>query len=355
MRFLPRIISSFPPSTLTVLSFNELSKTISSSWKVLDNETKKYCYVVAEIIRKRHDRLVEAGGMCCLPTTDFINPDYILRDYPGENACMGIPPTQMTNDLVSKDTGMSPPQLESLPCAPITKCDALSETHDVPDRPSNEYPGNTASMGISPAVVHVKCWVSKDAEIPPPQQAALSPCVASIMPGNPSSESHDIPDQPDGEYPSKNAYMDISRVVNVKLLVPGDAEIPPSPQHAWLPCAPITSGDVFRDTRDVPYRPGREYPGENVTVGIPSTVRERSTANIHNDSVMEILHQYREFQILHQDWPSYWATIVSVNDDLDRSNVIAPIPEPTPSSDLVSCHQKRISAIFDMWLSKQGY
>jgi len=198
-----------------LLSFNELTKTISSSWKVLDNETKQYCYAVAEIITKRYKGLIKVGGMCCLPTID------------------------------SSSTGQK-----------------------------------------------MKNLVSRVAETPPPQQ------------------------------------------------------------HACLPCAPNTSGDLF----SVPDWRGRDYPGKNASMEISPIVREQSTVNICGDSVMDMLQQYQQFQMLHQDW----ATNVLDNDDLDRSNVKD--PDPTPS-DLISMAtgihqydtQTGISAIFDMCRSKQGY
>jgi len=204
---------------MTVLSFNELTKTISSSWKVIDNETKHYCYAVAEIITKRYKELVKVGGMCCLPTID------------------------------SSSTGQEMKKLES-----------------------------------------------RKAEIPAPQQ------------------------------------------------------------HACLPCAPITSGDVFSETHDVPDRPGQEYPGKYASMGISPVVGEQSTVNICGDSVMDMMQQYQQFQMLHRDW----ATNMLDDDDLDRSNVN--IPDPTPSG-LVSMPtgiqqydvQLGIAAVFDMWRSKQGY
>jgi hypothetical protein len=296
---------------MAVLSFKELSRIISSSWKVLDDETRQYCYVVAEILKKRQEGLVEAGGMCCLPTTeDFIKMDYIL-------------PTR----------------------------DNYRVRHR--RRRCREYPGKNASMGTPITGQMMKDLESKDADIPPPQRPALLPCAAAIMPGAAHSKTHGVPNQPGREYPGKNANMDISRVVNVKLFVSGDAEIPPSPKHTWLPCAPISSGDVFSDMHDVPYRPGREYPSKNAAVGVPSTVREQST---REDSVIDMFYQYRQFQALHQDW----ATNFMVNDDLDRSNIN--IPDPTPSG-LVSVPTKMhqngtrmgISAMFDMWRSRQNY
>ncbi len=142
----------------------------------------------------------------------------------------------------------------------------------------------------------------------------------------------------------------------MKHLVSRVAETPPPQQLACLPCAPNTSGDVFSETHDDPEWRGRDYPGKNASMEISPVVREQSTMNNCGDSVMDMLQQYQQFQMLHQDW----ATNVFDNDDLDRSYV--KVPDPTPS-DFVSMEtrihqydtQMGISAIFDMWRSKQGY